>query len=436
MATNVVGFFDDREDAQDAVQDLMKQGFPRESISVVAADQSGGGIQSHGVDEEGNQSGKGIATGATSGAVVGGIIGILAGLGMGFVPFLGFLVAGPLAGLITGAVAGAVAGGLLGGLIGLGIPEEHAHAYAEGVRRGGTLVTVHTEETQADKASKILDDHDAVDIEERAAQYRQEGFTKFDQNAKPYTAAEAEKERERYRNSRVATNAAAMDTAATGTVAPGQERKLDVVEEKLSVGKREVQQGGVRVRSYVTEKPVTEQVQLRQEHVNVERNPVDRPASAKDFDTFKEGTIEVTETSEVPVVAKEARVVEEVVVGKTADTRTETVNDTVRRTDVKVEPINGQSGQNFDDSYYRTDFDRNFANSGGRYEEYQPAYQYGSQLSADPRYQNSSWSASEANIRQDWEARHPGTWDRFRGAIQNAFTRSHSRTEGNRAELI
>jgi uncharacterized protein (TIGR02271 family) len=114
-----------------------------------------------------------------------------------------------------------------------------------------------------------------------------------------------------------------------------------VVEEELQVGKREVERGGVRVESRVEEKPVTEQVQLREERVHVERHPVDRPVTDADK-AFREGTLEVTERAEEPVVAKTARVVEEVVVGKQVEEHTETVRDTVRRTDVDVQEVNSQ----------------------------------------------------------------------------------------------
>jgi uncharacterized protein (TIGR02271 family) len=117
------------------------------------------------------------------------------------------------------------------------------------------------------------------------------------------------------------------------------EYTLPVIEEELSVGKRTVERGGVRVYSRVTETPVEETVQLREEHVTVERRPVNRAVTDADVSAFKEGTIEVTETAEEAVVAKQARVVEEVVVGKQVEERTETVRDTVRRTDVEVEQI-------------------------------------------------------------------------------------------------
>ena len=103
-----------------------------------------------------------------------------------------------------------------------------------------------------------------------------------------------------------------------------------------------MQRGGARIHTYVTEKPVDASVTLREEHVTVDRRPVDRAVTDADL-AFGEKSFEVTDTAEVPVVAKSARVVEEVVVGKTATERTETVTDTVRRTDVEVEELTDTS---------------------------------------------------------------------------------------------
>lgn len=121
-----------------------------------------------------------------------------------------------------------------------------------------------------------------------------------------------------------------------------KEAVLPVIEEELQVGKREVQTGGVRVTNRVTETPVAEQVSLREEHVNVERRPVNRPVSDADAIAFREGTIEVSEKAEQAVVGKQARVVEEVVIDKQATERTQTVRDTVKRTDVEVEDLTRQ----------------------------------------------------------------------------------------------
>jgi uncharacterized protein (TIGR02271 family) len=118
-----------------------------------------------------------------------------------------------------------------------------------------------------------------------------------------------------------------------------EEVAIPVIEEQAEVGKRQVEQGGVRVNSRITETPVEGDINLREEHVNVERRPVDRPLQAGDLDRFREGSLEVREYAEEPVVSKEARVKEEVVIGKEATERTETIRDTVKRTDVDIEKI-------------------------------------------------------------------------------------------------
>ncbi|CAL8481534.1 YsnF/AvaK domain-containing protein [Caballeronia sp. S22] len=189
-------------------------------------------------------------------------------------------------------------------------PEEIGH-YHEAVRRGGALLSVDvTDETSVERVREALYAEGAVDIDSRVAQWRNTGYTAYDRNAPAYTADEIAAERQAF----------------------------PVVQESLEVGKREVQKGGVRVYSRVTETPVSESVNLREEHATIERRAVDRPATAADL---KEGSVEIRETAEEPVIAKTARVIEEVVVGKESSTRTETVNDTVRGTEVDVERTAG-----------------------------------------------------------------------------------------------
>jgi uncharacterized protein (TIGR02271 family) len=139
----------------------------------------------------------------------------------------------------------------------------------------------------------------AIDIDQRIARWKSVGYAGYDAAAPMYSADEIAAERQRF----------------------------NVVKEELEVGKREVQTGGVRVYSRVTERPVSESVNLREEHATIERRAVDRPATATDL---KEGFVEIRETVQQPVVAKTARVVEEVVVSKEASERTETIQDTVR----------------------------------------------------------------------------------------------------------
>lgn len=216
------------------------------------------------------------------------------------------------------------AGGLIGALTDIGVPEEQAGLYAEGVRRGGTLVTVSAADDQADRVVEILERHNPVDIDRRAAYWRESGWSGYDANAEPYAADRIEQERDMYRNRELSE---------------GEQAAIPVVEEEVKVGKRATEGGRVRIHSRIEERPVEETVSLRDETVRVERRPVDRPAQPGELSgAFTEGTIEVTERHEQPVVEKEARVVEEVV-GKDVKERQETVRDKARRTDVEVETV-------------------------------------------------------------------------------------------------
>jgi len=136
-----------------------------------------------------------------------------------------------------------------------------------------------------------------------------------------------------------------------------ESRKIPIIEENLEVGKREVRTGGVRLRSRIVERPVEESLRLREERVNIERNPVDRPATDADLQNFQERDIEMVERAEVPVVNKEARVVEEVSIAKNVEERNETIQDTVRKTEVDVENLEGDSTRS------RLDSDNNSSNS-------------------------------------------------------------------------
>jgi uncharacterized membrane protein len=175
MAKTVVGLFDDFSEAQSVVQELVNNGYAREDISLAANDATGEYAK---YKDSGGMSG--TAIGAGTGAVVGGIGGLLVGLGALTIPGIGPIVAaGPLIATLTGAGVGAVAGGLIGALTDIGVPEEEAGYYAEGVRRGGTLVAVRAEDHLADRAAEIMESHHAVDIDQRAAYWRESGWSGY-----------------------------------------------------------------------------------------------------------------------------------------------------------------------------------------------------------------------------------------------------------------
>jgi uncharacterized protein (TIGR02271 family) len=203
------------------------------------------------------------------------------------------------------------------------------------------------------------------------------------------------------------------------------DRSIPVVREELHVGKRSVQKGGVRVFNRVEEQPVEEQVRLREEHVHVDRRPADRPATEQDFRAHDE-VIEVTEMAEEPVVGKSARVVEEVVVGKEATERTETIRDTVRRSDVNVERLgkDERSSQEYDDDF-RRDFQTRYGSTqGARYESYAPAYQYGYRMASDERYRGRRWDEIEPTLRADYERNYPGgKWEQMKDSVRYGWDR-------------
>ena len=197
MATTVIGLYDRLEDAQNAVSELVSAGFPREDISIVAADTEGK-FKTY-VGESSAEGGEGMATGAGLGAAVGGLGGLLIGIGALAIPGIGpVLAAGPIASALIGAGVGAVTGGLLGALVDAGVPEEQANLYAEGVRRGGTLVKVTAPEDRVDEANRIMDRFNPIDIDQRATTWRSENWNRFDPDATPYTQTDFERERSRF----------------------------------------------------------------------------------------------------------------------------------------------------------------------------------------------------------------------------------------------
>lgn len=207
------------------------------------------------------------------------------------------------------------------------LPEEDRYTYSEGLSRGGTLVSVSTEAGHVDRVSDLLESVGAVSLDEREASWRKEGWTGYTSGSSAVHGG---------------TSAAAAGGSPTSGTSAGRDETIPVVEENLRVRKRVAEGGRVRVRSYVIDTPVNEQVTLRDESVHVERRPVDRAPTPSDERLFEEKTIEARTRSEEAVVSKDARVVEEVGLRKEASDRTETVTDTVRRTEVEVEDERGQ----------------------------------------------------------------------------------------------
>jgi uncharacterized protein (TIGR02271 family) len=211
--------------------------------------------------------------------------------------------------------------GLWHRLFGGDIEEHEATVYAKAVESGGVVLTLRAATDDVPKAMGILNQHNLVDVKDRAV------------DVGIISKASA------------ATIAAPAAVVAAMPAKPvvsdlGKDQVLRLAEEHLEVGKRLVEQGTTRIRRFVTEKPVEARVTLHEEHAEVVRRAISDPNYVKDID-WSDSTIEVLETSEQAVVSKSARIAEEVVVGKTGSDRVETVRDTVRRQQVEVEKIPG-----------------------------------------------------------------------------------------------
>ena len=246
----------------------------------------------------------------------------------------------------TGVTTAPADEGLWASIKSLFAPDEEAHAYGHALERGHAMLVV-TPAATANRTHiiEVLEGTNPIDFDSKLEEWRQAGYGYSDSagtapaatgvaaatfaapNTHPTTVDPTTVDTDRS----MATARPAMTPVAGG------EDTIKVVQERLRVGKREVAGGAVRVRSYVVERPVEEQVRLHEERINIERRPVDRPASEADAAAFQDRTIEARATSEEAIISKEARVVEEIGIRKDVSDRVETVRDTVRETKVEVE---------------------------------------------------------------------------------------------------
>lgn len=305
----VTGLFKDRDSAECAYSAIDNKGYGKDDLEVIMSEDTRNRYYPDDTAEEsevGSKALEGTGAGAAIGGTVGAIIGAIAAIGTSVVlPGLGLIVAGPLAAALVGAGAGGITGGLVGALIGAGIPEEHAEAYETGIKSGNIFLRANTR--TADDANAVKDKWESCG------------------GVQVYTNAAEGSEENAYQK----TNAK-----------PG-EIVIPVIEEDVKVGKRTVPTGGVKVHveNDLKGNPIEKTVNLREEDVNVERRQVDRPVNQADMDAIKNKDFVVTESAEKPVVAKEARVVEEVVISKDVKENDKTINENVRRTDVDVDNL-------------------------------------------------------------------------------------------------
>lgn len=199
MTRTVTRMFDNYSDAHEALNELQGIGVDSDDVSIISSNADG----AHGEHRDHSEAAEDAGKGAATGGVIGGAGGLLAGLGLLAIPGLGPVVAaGWLASTLVGAGVGAAAGATTGGIIGAlkdsGETDEDAHVYAEGVRRGGTLLSARVPDDLAEQTEAILKRHRSVDASTRGHAYREQGWNGFDENAPDFTREEVEQERLRY----------------------------------------------------------------------------------------------------------------------------------------------------------------------------------------------------------------------------------------------
>ncbi len=200
MTRTILALYDDLAEAQGAVTELVNAGFSRENISIVARDATGDYstyMATH--PFEGADDHVGPVEGSAFGAAVGALTGALVALGALIIPGIGpVIAAGPLAaglaGAATGAIAGGATGGIVAGLLGLGVTSDEASYYEEGVRQGGTLVSVIVADEWANRVQGIVQQHNPVDMQQRAAQWHEQGWKGHGETANPQVRDELNRE--------------------------------------------------------------------------------------------------------------------------------------------------------------------------------------------------------------------------------------------------
>jgi len=373
MTKTIVGLFDSMSDAERTIRELVDNGYPREDISLVA--NNARNERAVNTDDTASEAAEGAGAGAVGGTVLGGLAGLLIGLGILTVPGIGPVVAaGALATTLgwtaAGAGIGAAAGTLIGGLVGAGIPDEDAQVYAEGIRRGGTLVMLTTNDDRTEQAVAVMHHNNVVDVERRQAEYRESGWTSFDPAAQPYSGPYSSTSVSDYR-----------ETAPRGTFR-GSYNRPDDLQENWEESSKVGTVGGALAGAAT--------------------------GAALGSTAGPVGTV-------VGGIAGAATGAGIGAVGDAAGEEVEQSNE-----------VGGYGLERYD-ADFRNHYQSYYADSGYTYEQFSPVYGYGYTLATTPRYSSQEWDVVEPEARISWEERNPGTWDRFRDSVRYGWDKARNR---------
>lgn len=422
MDRTVVALFDDVGTAQRALEELLSNGFDRSDVSVVRTNQgtaAASGTAATGTTTAGYDTApetSGAAAGAGIGAVLGGIAGLVIGLGVLAIPGIGPVVAaGPLATTLAGAGIGAATGGIIGALTDVGIPEQEAGYYAEGIRRGGTLLTVRASENRVSQATQILNRYSPIDINQRANEWRSSGWTGYDPNATLENSGAYQS----------GSQYAGMSGAGTGYTG----RFEDFDNDFRSDWQRRYGNTGYGYERYQPAYRYGYEAHNRYQGRNWSdvqtdlRSDWQRNHPNDKWEDFKDSI----QTGWERFKGKVSDTAQDVRSG--GSSTSDSMRYGARDTSGIYDRTTSDMSRSFDryDRDFRSDWEQSYRNSGYGYERYQPAYQYGYTLASENRYRGRDWNAIESDARRDWEAQHPNDrWEDFKGAVRHAWQRVKS----------
>lgn len=429
MAKTIVGLFDTFPHAQNVVEQLINAGIDRSNVSVVSRNRTG---MSDASTE--SSAAEAAGAGAIGGTVLGGTLGLLVGIGALAIPGIGpVIAAGPLAAALgstaLGAGIGAAAGGLIGALVGAGVPEEDANMYAEGVRRGGTLVTVNAEDTMADRAYSIMQQNGASDIDTQAAGWRESGWNRFDESAEPYELGDdgaSNWEESSKLGTAGGTVAGAATGAAMGSVAGPVGTVIGGVA-GAAVGAG-VGAAGDAAGEAAEDSADGDMRRTRSRGYYDYEHRGDREHSDSPRSNWEEsskvgtagGTVAGAATGAAmgsvagpvgTVVGGAAGAVVGAGAGAAGDAAGEAAED------------RGWGWSDYERDF-RSDYDTRYANSGYTWDNYSTAYRYGYDVAMDPRYKGRHWDDIETTLHGAWDENRYGPWERFKDAVRHSWERT------------
>jgi hypothetical protein len=446
MTKTVVGLYDDLAEARRVVDDLVSSGINQDQISLLLHDpknQYRDYLET--VETGAGEASSGAAAGAVSGAVIGGLSGVLLGLGAVIVPGIGpVIAAGPIVAGLVGAGVGAAAGGVAGALIGWGIPEEEATYYTEGIRQGGTLVAVKALDGQVEQITTIMNQHNPINLRERADLWRRSGWTGGDTPADEIgemSARTGTNYQAHYNSTYAATsrNYADYEPAyyygyTLGIDDRYRGRTWDELEPEArqywettyyDQGAWDDFKDAVKHawRDATNWRSDSTYDQDYQRHYDTYYARTGRPYSYYQ-PAYRYGYALATDT-------------------RYADKSWEDVEPTARRDwetqyqdkgawadfkdSVKYawDRMTSWISDDYDHDYYQQHYQANFANTGRPYTYYEPAYHFGHNLATDSTYRGGNWHDLEPEFRRRWETEygHQGAWQEIKSAVWHAWDR-------------